>query len=189
MRPFPLLLVAKVLLLPLRCRALLLIPPHHRGSHRQIMLGPPKLGPEILALFSTPVIIELDDANYVDEDDLDEDDVECIAGMLEERPPALSASSPANQILGNRSTTSSDNIQQLDNELGRAFVQKLLELEDYRQENGNCLVPKRYHRNPSLGNWVNKQRQNYRKFLKGEKSSMNEVCVVRRVICLRHDDI
>jgi hypothetical protein len=147
------------------------------------------LGPEILALFSTPVIIELADVNYVDEDDLDEDDVECIAGMLEERPPALSASSPANQILGNRSTTSSDNIQQLDNELGRAFVQKLLELEDYRQENGNCLVPKRYHRNPSLGNWVNKQRQNYRKFLKGEKSSMNEVCVVRRVICLRHDDI
>jgi len=61
-----------------------------------------------------------------------------------------------------------------DIELGNAFAQKLLELEKYRQEYGHCLVPKRYDKNPSLGNWVNKQRQNYRKFLRGENSSMNQ---------------
>ena len=60
-------------------------------------------------------------------------------------------------------------------ELGRSFAQKFVELQLYRQENGHCLVPKRYETNPALGNWVNKQRQNYRKFINGESSSMNEV--------------
>jgi hypothetical protein len=59
--------------------------------------------------------------------------------------------------------------------LGSAFTQKLIELQDYKMKHGNCLVPRRYEENPSLGNFVNKQRQSYRKFLLGEKSSMNEV--------------
>ena len=105
----------------------------------------------------------------------------------------------ADQILGNRSSTSGgdDHVQrrqldddellgranevrqQLDDGLGRAFARKLLELEVYRRENGDCLVPKRYRHNPSLGNWVNKQRQNYRKFMRGERTSMNEVRLLR----------
>ena len=64
---------------------------------------------------------------------------------------------------------------QLAQELGSAFAQKLMELETYRRENGNCIVPKRYEQNQPLGNWVNKQRQNYRKFLNGENSSMIQV--------------
>ncbi|KAL7544184.1 hypothetical protein ACHAWF_007562 [Thalassiosira exigua] len=52
-------------------------------------------------------------------------------------------------------------------ELGAAFAQKLSELEEYKRVHGHCLVPKRYERNPSLGNWVNKQRQNHRKLLRG----------------------
>jgi hypothetical protein len=65
--------------------------------------------------------------------------------------------------------------------LGRAFVARMRELETYRNEYGDCLVPKRYNVNPSLGNWVNKQRQSYRKYLRGEKTSMNEVrCIPRR---------
>jgi len=78
----------------------------------------------------------------------------------------------------NISTSNNDNSnistgknEQLVMELGNTFAQKIFELENYKRENGHCLVPKRY---PSLGNWVNKQRQNYRKFLKGEKSSMDE---------------
>jgi len=55
-----------------------------------------------------------------------------------------------------------------------AFHQRLSELRDYRKQYGNCLVPKRYEDNPTLGNWVNKQRQLYRRFLKGEKSSLNK---------------
>ena len=66
-------------------------------------------------------------------------------------------------------------------ELGDAFAQKYAQLEQFRDINGHCLVPKRYKDNPSLGNWVNKQRQNYRRYLKGEKTSMNEVCHIMGV--------
>ena len=65
--------------------------------------------------------------------------------------------------------------EQLVKQLGGAFTQKLVELEEYKKNNGDCLVPRRYEENPSLGNFVNKQRQSYRKFLMGEKSSMNQV--------------
>ena len=70
------------------------------------------------------------------------------------------------------------NEQLLVKELGRAFSQRYIELQVYKHLHGDCMVPKRYKNNPSLGNWVNKQRQNYRRFLKGEKTSMNEVCGV-----------
>lgn len=95
--------------------------------------------------------------------------------------PALFAAAPTVAIAEKESAAPSiavDDVrqQQLVREVGSAFAQKLLELEDYRRENGHCLVPKRYEGNPSLGNWVNKQRQNYRKLLNGEKTSMNEVC-------------
>ena len=65
--------------------------------------------------------------------------------------------------------------QQLVRQLGSAFTQKLVELEEYKNKHGDCLVPRRYEENPSLGNFVNKQRQSYRKFLVDEKSSMNDV--------------
>ena len=74
-------------------------------------------------------------------------------------------------------TASSTSIvdEQLTKQLGSAFTQKLIELEEYKKKHGDCLVPRRYEENPSLGNFVNKQRQSYRKFLLGEKSSMNDV--------------
>jgi len=76
--------------------------------------------------------------------------------------------------------------EQLTKQLGSAFTQKLTELEEYKKKHGNCLVPRRYEENPSLGNFVNKQRQSYRKFLMGEKSSMNDVSplyVVLQYVC------
>lgn len=76
--------------------------------------------------------------------------------------------------------------QQLARQLGSAFAQKLVELEEYKMKHGDCLVPRRYEDNPSLGNFVNKQRQSYRKFLMGEKSSMNDVSFlwIKCTICL-----
>lgn len=53
----------------------------------------------------------------------------------------------------------------LGEEVGHAFYQKLLELDTYIQLYGHCRVPKRYAPNPSLGNWVNKQRQQYKKYM------------------------
>ena len=73
----------------------------------------------------------------------------------------------------NAATTIVD--EQLTKQLGIAFTQKLRELEEYKRKHGDCLVPRRYEENPSLGNFVNKQRQSYRKFLMGEKSSINDV--------------
>ena len=100
-----------------------------------------------------------------------------------ERVPLLSDdyivdnSTTCNNI-SNRSSNknSNNNHQTKELKLGAAFAQKYAQLEEFRDINGHCLVPKRYKDNPSLGNWVNKQRQNYRRYLKGEKTSMNEVC-------------
>jgi hypothetical protein len=58
---------------------------------------------------------------------------------------------------------------------GQAYAQKILELAAYKSEHGDCMVPKRYKENPSLGNFVNKQRQLHRKFLEGEKCSITQV--------------
>jgi hypothetical protein len=65
--------------------------------------------------------------------------------------------------------------QHLIQRLGISYAQKVMELSRFKSENGHCLVPKRYDKNPSLGNWVNKQRQLYRKYLMGDTSSMTKV--------------
>ena len=48
------------------------------------------------------------------------------------------------------------------------WLEKVVELHDYRERWGDCLVPKRYAENPKLGNWCSKQRQQYRKFVANE---------------------
>ena len=87
------------------------------------------------------------------------------------------------------STAISDD-EQLVKQVGSAFAQKLIELEEYKNKHGNCLVPRRYEENPSLGNFVNKQRQSYRKYLMGEKSSINQVSTITSLcIILRHASV
>ena len=39
-------------------------------------------------------------------------------------------------------------------------------LREYKEKNGNCLVPKRYKENPKLGTWVDTQRVQYKKLQK-----------------------
>jgi hypothetical protein len=39
------------------------------------------------------------------------------------------------------------------------------QLKDYKNEHGDCLVAKRYKRNPKLGMWVGKQRDRYKKMI------------------------
>jgi len=66
----------------------------------------------------------------------------------------------------------------LDPELyGGAFIERLRDLQGYKNNHGSCIVPKRYDANPTLGNWVNKMRQMYRKFKNGEKSSITQIRV------------
>ena len=66
--------------------------------------------------------------------------------------------------------TSTSTIANLDKSLlGVKFIEKLQELNQYKVEHGDCNVPRRYG---PLGNFVNKQRQLYRKLQSGEKSSL-----------------
>ena len=46
------------------------------------------------------------------------------------------------------------------------------ELKDCRKKYGNCNVPKSYQGNKQLGKWVDNQRTQYKKFQKGEYSTM-----------------
>jgi hypothetical protein len=52
------------------------------------------------------------------------------------------------------------------------FWQRMAELQEFQRRFGHCQVPKRYPENPSLGNFVNKQRQLYRHYQKGLPSSL-----------------
>ena len=45
------------------------------------------------------------------------------------------------------------------------WMARARQLHDFAQQHGHTLVPKRYNENPALGNWVNKQRQEYRRYL------------------------
>ena len=43
-----------------------------------------------------------------------------------------------------------------------SWIERVEQLKQYQRVHGDMLVPRRYKSNPSLGNWVNKQRQQYR---------------------------
>jgi len=48
-------------------------------------------------------------------------------------------------------------------------MERVRQLAAFRDAYGHTRVPKRYPLNPALGNWVNKQRQQYRNYLSGMK--------------------
>ncbi|KAL3937415.1 MAG: hypothetical protein SGBAC_007485 [Bacillariaceae sp.] len=52
------------------------------------------------------------------------------------------------------------------------WEERLVELEQYKKERGDCNVPSQYPENPKLAIWVKCQRRQYRKFCHGEGSSM-----------------
>jgi Helicase associated domain len=52
---------------------------------------------------------------------------------------------------------------------GGPFMDRVQQLLDFRQKHGHCRVPKRHVENPALGNWVNKQRQEFKRFQSGQK--------------------
>ena len=77
--------------------------------------------------------------------------------------------------LTDRSDVIDDRIQKL-NEIGfvwdlheAQFLERLEELKVYRMNNGDTLVPKQYSAQPLLGGWVNKQRQDYKRYMAKKK--------------------
>eukprot|EP00591_Stephanopyxis_turris_P005053 CAMPEP_0195514126 /NCGR_PEP_ID=MMETSP0794_2-20130614/5601_1 /TAXON_ID=515487 /ORGANISM="Stephanopyxis turris, Strain CCMP 815" /LENGTH=384 /DNA_ID=CAMNT_0040642295 /DNA_START=179 /DNA_END=1330 /DNA_ORIENTATION=+ len=51
---------------------------------------------------------------------------------------------------------------------------RLKELMEYKENNGHCNVPRRFTENPRLGNWVQQQRDLYKRFNDGKSSSLTE---------------
>jgi Helicase associated domain len=49
------------------------------------------------------------------------------------------------------------------------WMERYRQLKEFREQHGHTLVPKRFKDNPPLGNWVNKQRQQYRSYVTGVK--------------------
>jgi hypothetical protein len=45
--------------------------------------------------------------------------------------------------------------------VGKAWLERLKEMKDYKMNHGDTLVPQRYPANPSLGLWVGAQREGY----------------------------
>ncbi|CAJ1954452.1 unnamed protein product [Cylindrotheca closterium] len=76
------------------------------------------------------------------------------------------------------SALSDERVQQLE-EVGfvwdyHAVVweERRAELEQFKEELGNCSVPSHYPKNPPLSAWVKCQRRQYKRFIDGESSSM-----------------
>jgi len=45
---------------------------------------------------------------------------------------------------------------------------------EYKENHGDCLVPRRYEGNPKLGSWVNARREMYYDTKKGETTQMTK---------------
>eukprot|EP00957_Ditylum_brightwellii_P162067 12338723-Ditylum_brightwellii.AAC.1 len=54
--------------------------------------------------------------------------------------------------------------------LEMAWMDRYQELVQYKHEHGDCLVPREYASNPALGLWVNKQRQEYQRYVENKPS-------------------
>lgn len=56
----------------------------------------------------------------------------------------------------------------------KSWSERFAQLQEYKTINGHCNVPIRYKTNPSLGQWVSTQRQEYASFQNGKKSNMTK---------------
>lgn len=61
----------------------------------------------------------------------------------------------------------------------RSWAERFAQLEEFKKGNGHCNVPIRFKVNPSLGQWVSTQRQEYSNYQNGKKSNMNKDRITR----------
>jgi len=83
-------------------------------------------------------------------------------------------------VLGEKSTMSKERIKLLE-EIGfdwspRAtnWNLRVRELKEYKKQNGNCLVPIQYDKNPKLGRWVSTQRKFYKQYQNGDTARITK---------------
>jgi hypothetical protein len=54
------------------------------------------------------------------------------------------------------------------------WKERYKELVDFKSRNGHCKVPDKYHENTQLASWVRNQRNQFKKYHTGEKSTLTE---------------
>ena len=59
--------------------------------------------------------------------------------------------------------------------LGESWNQRLIELKNFKEKYGHCLVPSRYAESPELGIWVGTQRTQYRLYMKAKETGTSEM--------------
>ena len=55
-----------------------------------------------------------------------------------------------------------------------SWMDRFTELKEFRKANGHCNVPKVYTKNPNLGSWVQEQRFQHRRLLKGKSTYLTD---------------
>lgn len=60
-----------------------------------------------------------------------------------------------------------------------AWQEKLSELDRFRTERGNCLVPSNYKKSPQLATWVKCQRRQYKLYWEGRASAMTPERIIQ----------
>eukprot|EP00804_Cyclotella_cryptica_P002435 CCRYP_004125-RA/>CCRYP_004125-RA protein AED:0.08 eAED:0.08 QI:185/1/1/1/0.8/0.66/6/581/324 len=53
-----------------------------------------------------------------------------------------------------------------------SWMERFLELKDYKEQHGNCNVPQKYKANPSLGRWVDNQKTQHKKLYDGKPTHL-----------------
>lgn len=59
-------------------------------------------------------------------------------------------------------------------ETDRKWMERYVELCQYKEQNGDCLVPDGYAKNPPLARWVREQRGQYKRAMAGKSSYMSQ---------------
>lgn len=60
-----------------------------------------------------------------------------------------------------------------------AWQEKLTELDRFRKDRGNCLVPSNYKKSPQLATWVKCQRRQYKLYWEGRASAMTPERIIQ----------
>ena len=60
-----------------------------------------------------------------------------------------------------------------------AWTTRFVELVAYKQEHGDCNVPRNYGPNEQLGRWVFTQRYHYQRWNKGKKANITEARIAK----------
>mmetsp|Transcript_19236 Transcript_19236/g.39210 ORF Transcript_19236/g.39210 Transcript_19236/m.39210 type:complete len:106 (-) Transcript_19236:256-573(-) len=52
------------------------------------------------------------------------------------------------------------------------WMERFLELKEFKEHHGNCNVPQKYKANPSLGRWVDNQKTQHKKLYEGKPTHL-----------------